>query len=391
MVMLLFLLVMTTSAQEATPESTAGASTGSATITVSEQLATDGKITIDHISMPEDGWLAVNAVVNGQIGPTVGFTEVSEGEIDGAEVEIDTAEATPQLVATLHEDTGEKGKYEFNSDPSTDKAITSDDPSGSGAFRLTAISAWDQQITNDTVMIGSVISDQPTFVSVRADDSGKPGNVLGSAPVKAGTTGAVAVSIPGGTDANDVWVTLHTDAGTQGTFEFDGQSGADMPIVLDREEAQKEIRLEDHPVMMTASGEPIDSSYQPQLQVGSVSVSGDNTTGTLVVNQATSPVDGWVEVHVDSMGHPGKGLGMSQVKEGDNQNVNVDLDAKLIPSAAPDTIPTVVWAMLHIDDHEMGVFDHDMTPGADEPIVYNGVVMTIPVTVGTNAEATTSP
>jgi len=151
--MLTFLYMMPANAQDATPESTAAA--GSASITVSEQLATAGKITVDHVSMPQAGWLAINAVVNGQLGPTVGFAKVSAGESDGVQVDIDTAGATPQLVAILHEDTGEADKYEFDMDPSKDTALTSADPNGTGVFRFTAITAWNQQMMNDAVMIGS--------------------------------------------------------------------------------------------------------------------------------------------------------------------------------------------------------------------------------------------
>jgi len=226
---------------------------------------------------------------------------------------------------------------------------------------------------------------------VRADNSGQPGDVLGSTAVPAGTTAAIPVPIASGTAANNIWVTLHTDAGTQGTFEFDGQSGADMPITLNDKVAQTQIQLADQPVMMTALGQPIDSSVQPMLQVGSATVGSDASTGTLVLNQVTAPVNAWAEVHADSMGHPGKGLGMTQVMQGDNQNVSVALDAKLMPAAPPDTIPATVWAMLHIDDHAMGVYEYGMVPGADVPIVYNGVVVTTPVTVGASAEATATP
>jgi hypothetical protein len=75
---------------------------------------------------------------------------------------------------------------------------------------------------------------------------------------------------------------------------------------------------------------------------------------------------GWVVVHADDNGSPGPVIGYTQVDEGENTDVEVQLD--------PTMITETLHVMLHEDTGEEGVFDF---PDADPPVEVDGeIVMT---------------
>src|SRR2546426_710699 len=64
----------------------------------------------------------------------------------------------------------------------------------------------------------------------------------------------------------------------------------------------------------------------PAAATGSVEASDQPIVdGSITVAKVTSSVDGWIAVHLDEAGKPGKVLGFSPVKIGDNANVKVKL------------------------------------------------------------------
>ncbi|HHB91295.1 MAG TPA: hypothetical protein ENK60_08320, partial [Anaerolineae bacterium] len=63
--------------------------------------------------------------------------------------------------------------------------------------------------------------------------------------------------------------------------------------------------------------------------------------GKVVVAKVVSPGSGWIVIHAQKDGKPGPILGFAAVKEGENENVAVEIDA----SKATD----ILYAMLHTD------------------------------------------
>ena len=54
--------------------------------------------------------------------------------------------------------------------------------------------------------------------------------------------------------------------------------------------------------------------------------------------------------------------------------MSVGLDAQAIPNVPPQTLPLIVWPMLHVDTGAPHIYEYLMVPGADLPVVVNGAV-----------------
>ncbi len=80
------------------------------------------------------------------------------------------------------------------------------------------------------------------------------------------------------------------------------------------------------------------------------------------VTRATVDEPGWVVIHADADGAPGPVIGYSALPAGINANVKVTID--------PKAATTVLYAMLHEDKGEAGVFD--FPDGADVPVERSG-------------------
>src|SRR4051794_20097237 len=108
------------------PASAQNASDGQAALTVADQVALNGMITIGSASIPEAGWVVIHAMVDGQPGPTVGIAALQAGQNQNVQVMIDALGVTPQLMAELHTDTGSMGVFEYDMNPANDPPIMQD-------------------------------------------------------------------------------------------------------------------------------------------------------------------------------------------------------------------------------------------------------------------------
>jgi len=85
-------------------------------VTVGDQKASEGAVTIDEVIASQPGWLVIHATRNGGPGPVIGFSPVVVGSNPDLAVDIDLSQATGQLFAMLHVDAGQAGEYEFPGD-----------------------------------------------------------------------------------------------------------------------------------------------------------------------------------------------------------------------------------------------------------------------------------
>jgi predicted lipoprotein with Yx(FWY)xxD motif len=94
----------------------------------------------------------------------------------------------------------------------------------------------------------------------------------------------------------------------------------------------------------------------------SVTVNDQTTDGTsVVVAKVISKGPGWIAIHNQQNGQTGVVIGYSPVKDGENDNVTVKIDAgKVTPT---------LYAMLHIDAGVVGTYEF---PGPDVPYMTNG-------------------
>jgi uncharacterized surface protein with fasciclin (FAS1) repeats len=110
-------------------------------------------------------------------------------------------------------------------------------------------------------------------------------------------------------------------------------------------------------VLLLAAAPAVLGAFSPEVFAIDQAVIDD----TVNITRATAGEAGWVVVHAGEEGAPGPVLGYSPAPAGINANVKVTLDS----SGVTDTL----YAMLHVDAGESGVFEPD---GADVPVERNG-------------------
>lgn len=87
-----------------------------------------------------------------------------------------------------------------------------------------AVTVADQPLSADnTVTIAHITSDMPGWIVIHAEADGKPGPVIGHAPITMGDSSDVAVEIDASAATTTLYAMLHVDAGTVGEYEFPGE------------------------------------------------------------------------------------------------------------------------------------------------------------------------
>lgn len=90
--------------------------------------------------------------------------------------------------------------------------------------------------------------------------------------------------------------------------------------------------------------------------------------GTVTVESAYSAGPGFIVIHIDNGGSPGPVAGYRAVSPGWNFNIKIWIDTTI-------ATPTL-FAMLHEDTGEVGVYEFGMVEGADLPVRVDGAVVT---------------
>jgi LPXTG-motif cell wall-anchored protein len=87
--------------------------------------------------------------------------------------------------------------------------------------------------------------------------------------------------------------------------------------------------------------------------------------GSITVANVTAGQDGWIVAHLDEGGKPGKVIGNTAVKKGENKDVKIKLSEDV-------PVGGKLWPMLHIDAGTIGTYEF---PGADAPVIVNGNII----------------
>lgn len=322
-------------------------------ITINDQLSLDGNIIIESVTSASPGFVVIH-VDNGEGAPgsVIGSLLIREGTSNNLSMRIDAAEATPILFAMLHEDTGELGEYEFGSVEGVDLPVSVDDAVVVQPMNVVILRAGDQFLDGDTVTIASVTFDQPGFVVIHADADMSPGEVIGFAAVEAGTTTNIEVELTGEA-TNVIWPMLHADTGVAGEYEFGTVEGEDQPASVNNRTAVLPIWTVAH------------------VRVATQPIGSNNTVG---IPAALLEEAGFIVIHADQDGAPGAVVGVSEPLDvGQARNISIELDG--------DFVDQQVWAMLHVDTGEAGVYEFGTVEGADGPVRVNESVVVEPFDV----------
>lgn len=82
-------------------------------VTVFDQPITSGQIIVSSATAVAPSWLVIQTETNGAPGPVIGYVKINKGENKNVNVKIDASKSTPKLFVMIHEDSGEKDKFDF--------------------------------------------------------------------------------------------------------------------------------------------------------------------------------------------------------------------------------------------------------------------------------------
>lgn len=99
----------------------------------------------------------------------------------------------------------------------------------------------DQAIVDGAVVVPLVVSPGAGWMVIHADAEGKPGPILGYAPVQAGENRDVKVTVDATKATEVLHAMLHVDAGMVSTFEF--PDGPDAPVKVDDKIVMKPFKV----------------------------------------------------------------------------------------------------------------------------------------------------
>lgn len=153
------------------------APTSSPSISVSNQkLSDNNEVSVDSAAITDDGWVVIHAVADGRSGQILGYTSLSGGATaKKIKVAVDKTKVTPNLIAMLHFDRGEKGVFEF---PGADGPVIREQQVIMQEFKLTNFSEATKDVsTKDTAVSRKEFvitlkqwSFNPSVIKVKKDD-----------------------------------------------------------------------------------------------------------------------------------------------------------------------------------------------------------------------------
>lgn len=221
-------------------------------------------------------------------------------------------------------------------------------------------------LQDGALIISSVSMSEPGWVVIHRDNNGSPmvPDIISEPTwVDAGPTTNLVVELADGeevTDGETLWVMLHTDDGTLGTYEFNGSNGLDAPITNTEGNVVVEsfTVVVESPNMVTANDQ-------------------DLVNGVVGVASITLAQDGYVVVHASNAAGDGPMVPaiISEpvyLEAGTYNNVEVPLTNDANVEAGD-----VLWIMLHEDTGTEEEYEFDGSNGLDLPLMDgDNIVMT---------------
>ncbi|KAF0209294.1 MAG: hypothetical protein FD171_19 [Actinobacteria bacterium] len=228
----------------------------------------------------------------------------------------------------------------------------------------------DQVGATTSVTIELVRAPKDAFVVVHQFDGTMPGKRIGYAAVEKGDNTDVKVTLdPDVPLTAELVAAIHTDAGVRGELEFDMDNmerSPDRPFFIGETEVAAPFKVADF-------GVPV--------KMGEAAIqAGDQPLGTTVtIGSATAPADAFVVVHkAKDDGMPGERLGFTPIKAGENKDVVVELDGKVLGTVG-------LIAAIHVDADGDGELEFDMDDpvgSPDQPYFADGMEVAVQFNVG---------
>jgi hypothetical protein len=242
------------------------------------------------------------------------------------------------------------------------------------------ISVRSQDISNGFLTVDSVTAAQQSWIVIYKNANLSNGDIIGYAPVNAGTSTGVKVVI----DTNrlkldqqiyQLWAVLQADNPVQGLFEW----------------GLHNLPYNDAPVMQ--NGAPVMATFWTEAPSTSSTTTAANTasapvvtkdqitvdkleylnSGVIEVNAVNASQNSWLVIYKNPNYSVGDIVGYAYVPSGANTNLKVTIDTGRLPASQ-----TTLWARLQADNGVPGLFEwglHNL-PYDDGPVMQNGQPVT---------------
>ncbi|MEZ4620921.1 MAG: fasciclin domain-containing protein, partial [Caldilineaceae bacterium] len=400
-----------------------------------DQDVVDGTVAVTRVTTNAPGWIVIHADDGGNPGVVLGQAAVPTGISADVVVEIDTSGVTDTLWAMLHSDEGVVGEYEF---PGADTPVLNNDEIVMDSFAVGEVAQSIVGIASSTEGFSTLVQaveaaglvetlrgDGPFTVFAPTDDAFAavppetldalladpeqltqvllyhvvPGAIVAadlSDGMEAETAQGDSVTITisdGNVMVNDANVTATDIMAHNGVIHVIDQvllppapeeevvEAAAADEAATEETATEEAATEDTEATEAAPEEAAaEATPTPEeetmvdeamAETPSVTVIDQGSNGSNVaVLQAVAAQAGWMVIHADNDGAPGAVLGQTGLPAGTTDNIIVTLNE-------PISGETKLWAMLHVDEGEAGVYEF---PGPDGPVLVDDAIVMAPFT-----------
>ncbi len=313
-------------------------------VNAADQVLTDeGNLQIASVVTPEDSWVVLYAMNDGELGELLGFIDVATGLNQNLELTIDPQLATPTLVAMLHSDAGESGQFEYPDGPDVPLEWESAQIATTFAldFQLSepAVAVEAQAVLEDGIIqVAEVLLPQDGWLAIHAQENGRMGELLGVIPLTVGRHENVAVTIPWRQGTPTLYAALYADAGEPLHFDYLAE---DEPLVAEGEPVVTDFAATYPPDIFVLDQPLVDSMFE--------------------VERVISNGPGWLVAYFDDDGEPGLIIGSAPLENGLNERVKVEV--------LQTAVTNILHLRLHEDTEPGDEFDF---PRVDQPVFYEG-------------------
>lgn len=343
----------------------------SGSLTVSDQEYDGSTVTVDHVEISDDGWIAIYQYT-AEGDELLGYAFVEEGEHEDIVVELDENVKIvngQSLLALLHLDVNSNGIFDWEGNNKKDLPLMIANQKVSKSFYLSvedpgSLTVRNQMYQDRTVVIDQVkLKDNGWLAIYRYDTQRR--ELLGYTFLEAGEHEDIKIVFNGNIEVQHgerFQAVLHRDVNENEIFEWNAENEIDLPLFLGSNEisdffsvmtsteyADHWISIKDQPLR---SG-PFESSI---------------TATSLHLEEIQHLIESnfvWVVAYNNGIGAPGELIGISDI-----QNVN-NHEEVIIWISGEAKRGDIIWLALHADMGESGEFDYEQN--SEDKVVYDPV------------------
>lgn len=348
-----------------------------ATLTVEDQGTSNGnQVTIPSAMIRESGWVVIHRNADGgpQVPDIIGKAMLDAGSNSDVTIQLEESVADGEtLWAMLHQDTGTKGEYEFTGSDSPDQPVTAGGDILAKSFMISqtdpAVMAEDQ-LNQGGSFYADVDAAEDGWIVIHRSNSAGDGprvpEIIAKAQVSEGSNAEVEIPLNDGetvAPGDKLWPMLHYDTGTDGEYEFDGQSGLDQPVVFD--------------------GNIVLTSFAVQPNESSLTAMDQTVKKNSIMVDVEADTEGWVVVHRTAEGGSAPQvpaiIGKTQISAGMNEDVKISFGDSVVSDGEK------VWPMVHFDTGAKGEYEFNGAGTPDQPMIVGENILMTQITLSGSA------